>query len=133
MGARWKETMHRAAALTVTLLALSSLLLACEGGAEPFRSCSLDPILREPGTQRCTGATGTEATETCVFASHPQCPDGVCLVWHNSAPFCSSACQGDGDCPPDSSCQAPPAELGNTGEKYCVPNVLPQPVGADAG
>lgn len=88
--------------LKLASVVLVSLLLAwaCLPDEE-YASCEF-PAEQE---QLCETTTSEEAANNCLVKDHPQCPDGYCISYRNSAPFCSGECVDDSDCPSGGSCK----------------------------
>jgi len=68
---------------------------------EAFPACPMSPSILEA----CRDESPSTAL-TCVVAQHPMCDEQICAMWENSEPFCTRACEQDGDCRAGSSCQS---------------------------
>lgn len=118
-------------------LVLSAGLAGC-GEEKQFEPCPFDPCLYEQCSKSPGTVENTEVAFSCAIPEHPQCTDGVCLIYGEqteaclssgrcqSGPFCTRECvPADNDCPEGSTCVQ---YLGDT--YYCVPAVedRPEPV-----
>ena len=110
-------------------LVVCAACVACEGGAEQFISCKLDPKIEDLGLCTDDVEAASNTSESCVISDHPQCPEGVCLSWAGSEPFCTGSCQTDGDggsdCPTGSICRGYGLDAdGTASARYCVQDDL---------
>lgn len=116
---------------TGRLLALVLLLMAGLVGCmadENYEACEYPPAQEKV----CVSSAGVEISTSCV-TEHPECPDGYCVAYTGSEPFCSMTCDGsDDDCPGEATCVG--FALGCDGTEadasactfYCVPNDVRQ-------
>lgn len=101
----------------VSMVLLSCLIVgvtSCETD-ETFPTCVMDPCLYEQCSEQAEDV-GSAVTAYSCKVLHPQCDDGICLVWQGSGPFCTMSCQSDADCPEGATC----LELLKD-DAYCVP------------
>lgn len=101
----------------VVVLGVLGGLAACDDDDPFFHHCPLSSSILEV----CQEVT-SDTELTCVVREHPQCEEFVCASWEGSDSFCSRECGGDGDCPPESTCQS------YIDFRLCVPNELPPPL-----
>lgn len=80
------------ASLAVMLALIVGLaMVGC--GDDLYGECTLD------ADEQCMQRDGEDNNISCVVQPHLECPSGACARYEDSAPFCTTACSDDGDCP----------------------------------
>ena len=104
--------------LTAALLLLGCLLVpGC--GDDYGESCSLPTKVRAACRQASSPGVGLESHINCVMQENLDCSSKTCVVYEDSAPFCSLACKSDSDCPGGASCLS--FFILEDAGSYCVP------------
>lgn len=103
------------------LLAAFSLTLAATScfSEEDFAPCTFTAGQEKVCTTNEKGVEGIN----CVINKHPDCTDGICIMYQENEPFCSSLCTKDEDCPEGGLCVQFTVDCGAEGNncaKYCV-------------
>ncbi len=78
-------------------------------GDDLYGECTID------SSEHCEQRGGEDSSVYCAVNPHPECASGTCARYDDSAPFCTSTCETDGDCP-NGECR----ELVMHEPRYCV-------------
>ena len=118
---------HRITAGLVPLLLASLLALSGCFSEEDYSGCPFTPSQQKA----CTAQAGDNVEGiNCVISEHPECVDGICIMYQGAEPFCSNRCVDDKDCAEGGVCVQFTMDCGISGTdcaKYCVLSAyLPQ-------
>jgi len=100
--------------LCIFTLTAATLLAGCLP-EESYESCRF----QADQAKLCEESAGEETSNNCLVEDHPQCPDGICISYLSSDPFCTSECVVDDDCPGDGVCKQWAKCTGDPGALVC--------------
>lgn len=83
-----------------------------------YTPCDLDPASPDTAVAACGTNDGVD--RSCVVDNQIQCDTRSCGRYQGSDPFCTKACQDDGDCPSGGCIEL----VFQSGRKYCVADEL---------
>lgn len=100
------------ATLWMALIAVGVFTMGCTD--DLYGACEIRP---ESGDvlEDCLGEGGSQQL-SCVVREQGQCQTGACGRYRGSAPFCTTTCTSDDDCP-SGECRE---FVYQSGERYCV-------------
>ena len=86
--------------------------LACSD--DLYSRCNLDSNSENRLIRQCASSA---EERSCAVEQFLQCETRVCARWFGGDPFCSQACQSDGDCGSDGLCRE---FVINSGKRFCI-------------
>ncbi|MCA9520254.1 MAG: hypothetical protein KC609_04755 [Myxococcales bacterium] len=98
------------------------LVAGCTSDSDFGSSCPLPEDFIDRNCSEQNASTGSNDALTCVNESHPTCSKAVCLIFRESAPFCTWRCETVDDCPKKATCEETIfKDSTGANKKFCVP------------